>query len=135
MTEEEIEDYYSRIREENLKRYYAIQANREIRADRGRLLHLVVLTLAALAVCTIFLKLNFQVQQQTWRVTALQKEIESLRLSNEDAEKRLEDTADLYAIREKAESLGMDYPQEKNVVYYTLEDSDYMYQTGEIPES
>jgi cell division protein FtsL len=135
MTEDEIEAYYSREREENLKRYYAIQANREIRADRGRLAHLVVLTVAALIVCTIFLKLNFQVQQQTYRVTSLQKEIEALRLANDDAEKRMEDAVDLYAIQEKAVSLGMGYPAEGKIIYYTPEDSDYMYQTGEIPES
>jgi cell division protein FtsL len=135
MTEEEIEAYYSRQREENLKRYYTLQAKREMREDRGRLAHLIFLTVAALAVCTIFLKLNFQVQQQTYRLSVLQKEIEALRLSNDDAEKRLEESVDLYAIREKAESYGMVYPAQGHVVYYTLEDSDYMYQTGEIPES
>jgi cell division protein FtsL len=135
MTEEEIESYYSRQREENLKRYYTLQANREIRRDRGSLIHLVTLTLAALFVCTIFLKLNFQVQQQTTRVAVLQKEVEALRVSNDDAEKRIEEASDLCAIREKAESYGMGYPKEGHVIYYTLEDSDYMYQTGEIPQS
>jgi cell division protein FtsB len=135
MTEEEIDAYYSRQREENLKRYYTLQANREIKKDRGSLVHLVILTLASLIVCTIFLKLNFQVQQQTTRLAALQKEVEALRQSNDDAEKRMTDGSDLYAIREKARNYGMDYPKEEHVIYYTLEDSDYMYQTGEIPTS
>jgi cell division protein FtsL len=135
MTEEEIDAYYSRQREENLKRYYTLQANREIKKDRGRLIHLVILTLASLFVCTIFLKLNFQVQQQTTRLSELQKEVESLRQANDDAEKRMTDGSDLYAICEKARNYGMDYPEEEHVVYYTVEDSDYMYQTGEIPTS
>ena len=64
MTEEEIDAYYRQRREEDLKRYYAIQANRAIREDRGRLIRLVVLTVAALVVCTLFLILTFQVLQK-----------------------------------------------------------------------
>ena len=135
MTEEEIDAYYRQRREEALKRYYAIQANRAIREDRGRLIRLVVVMVAALVVCTVFLKLNFQVQQQTYRVAVLQKEIDALRLSNEDAQKRIEDAKDLYAVREKATSLGMGYPKEGNVVYYSVDATDYMFQTDDIPQS
>lgn len=133
MTEEEIDAYYERQQEENLKRYYAIQANRAIREERGRLIRLVMVTVLALVVCTVFLKLSFQVQQQVYRVSVLQKEIHTLRLENDDAQKRLRDARDLQAIQEKAVSLGMGYPKEGNVVYYTLDDHDYMFQTGEIP--
>ena len=135
MTEEEIDAYYKQREEENLKRYYAIQANRAIREDRGRLVRLVIVTVVTLAVCTVFLKLNFQVQQQTYRVAVLQKEIDALRLANEDAEKRIGDASDLFAVREKAASLGMGYPKEGNVVYYSMDDTDYMFQTEDIPQS
>ena len=135
MTEEEIDAYYRQCREENLKRYYTIQVNRAIREERGRLIRLVVVTIAALVVCTVFLKLNFQVQQQTYRVAVLQKEIDALRLANEDAEKRMGDASDLFAVREKAASLGMGYPKEENVVYYSVDDTDYMFQTDDIPQS
>lgn len=135
MTEEEIDAYYMQLREKNLKRYYTIQANRAIREDRGRLIRLVAVTVASLIVCTTFLKLNFQVQQQTYRVAVLEKEIDALRLTNEDARKRLEDTVDLYTVREKAESLGMGYPREENVVYYSMDETDYMLQIEDIPQS
>ena len=135
MTEEEIDAYYRQRREEDLKRYYAIQANRAIREDRGRLIRLITVTVAALVVCTIFLKLNFQVQQRTYRVAMLQKEIDALRLINEDAQKRIDDATDLHVVWEKAASLGMGYPKEGHVVYYSVDDSDYMFQTGDIPES
>ena len=135
MTEEEIDAYYRQRREEDLKRYYAIQANRAIREDRGRLIRLVVLTVAALVVCTIFLKLNFQVQQQMYRVAVLQKEIDALHLANEDAQKRLEDARNLHTVRERATLLGMGYPKEGNVIYYSVDDTDYMFQTDDIPQS
>lgn len=134
MTEKEIDDYYRRREAENLKRYYAIQANRVIREDRSRLFRLVFITVLSLVVCTIFLKLNFQVQQQTYRVSVLQKEIDELRLENEDAQKRLEDAGNLLMIQEKALSYGMGYPKQGNVVYYSVEESDYMFQTEDIPE-
>ena len=135
MTEEEIDAYYAQRHEENLKRYFAIQANRAIREDRSRLIRLVVVVVMTLVVCTVFLKLNFQVQQQTYRVAVLQKEIDALRLANEDAQKRIEDARDLYEVREKATSLGMGYPKEGNVIYYSVDDIDYMFQTGDIPTS
>lgn len=134
MTEEEIDDYYRRQEEKILKRYYAIQANRAIREDRGRLIRLVFITVLSLVVCTIFLKLNFQVQQQTYRVSVLQKQIDELRLENEDAQKRIKDAGNLLAIQEKALSYGMGYPKQGNVIYYSVDESDYMYQTEDIPE-
>ena len=135
MTEEEIDAYYRQRREEDLKRYYTIQANRVIREDRGRLIRLVAVMVVTFVVCTVFLKLSFQVQQQTYRVAVLQKEIDALHLMNEDAQKRLEDAADWYEVREKAASLGMGYPKEGNVIYYSVDDTDYMFQTDDIPQS
>lgn len=135
MTEEEIDAYYKERREEALKRYYAIQANRAIREDRGRLIRLVIIMVTTLVVCTVFLKLNFQVQQQIYHVAVLRKEIDALRLANEDAQKRIEDARNLYEVRERAISLGMGYPKEGNVIYYSVDDTDYMFQTGDIPQS
>ena len=135
MTEEEIDAYYTQRREEALECYYTIQANRAIREDRSRLIRLVVVMAVVLVVCTVFLKLSFQVQQQTYRIAVLQNEIDALRLENEDAQKRIEDAWNLYEVREKAASLGMGYPKEGNVVYYSVDDTDYMFQTGDIPTS
>lgn len=135
MTEEEIDEYYAKRHRENLERYYHIQANRAIREDRGRLIRLVLVMIVASVVCTLFLQLHFQVQQKIYRVAVLQKEIDALRLSNEDAQKRLEDDRDLFVVREKAASLGMGYPKAGNVVYYSVEDTDYMFQTDDIPKS
>ena len=134
MTEEQIEAYYRQQREENLKRYYAIQANRVIREDRSRLIHMAVVTMIVLFVCTLFLKLNFQVQQQIYRVAVLEKEIDELHLANMDAQKRLDEAKNLDFVRKKAESLGMTYPKKESVVYYSVGDSDYMFQMNDIPQ-
>lgn len=135
MTEEEIDAYYAKRHREDLERYYSIQANRAIREGRGRLIRLAMVMIVTAVVATLFLQLNFQVQQKVYRVAVLQKEIDALRLSNEDAQKRLDDARDLFLVREKAESLGMGYPKAGNVVYYSVEDTDYMFQTDDIPKS
>lgn len=135
MTEREIEAYYRRQREENLKRYDAIRMRRALREERGGLFRLALVTFVVLIVCTAFLKLDFQVQQQIYRVSLLQNEVDELRLQNADAEKRIEDAGNLSAVQRKAVSYGMGYPKKGNVVYYTLEEQDYMVQTGDIPES
>ena len=134
MTEEEIDAYYAKRHREDLERYYNIQASRAIREDRGRLIRLALVMIVTAVVATLFLQLNFQVQQKIYRVAVLQKEIDALRLSNEDAEKRLEDGKDVFTVIEKASSLGMGYPKEGNVVYYSVDDTDYMFQIDDIPQ-
>ena len=135
MTEAQIDDYYRAQREEHLKRYYTIRANREMRENRDRLARLVLVTVLTLVVCTVFLQISFRVQQQTYRVAVLQKELNTLRQQNDDAQKRLEDAAGRYNVQEKALQLGMGYPEEGSVVYYSVEDSDYMFQTRDIPQN
>ena len=133
MTEAQIDDYYRDQREENLKRYYTIRANRELRESRGRLIRLVVVMVLTLFVCTVFLQMSFCVQQQTYRIAVLQKELNVLRQSNDDAQKRLEDVVTMQDVQQKAQQLGMEYPKAGNVVYYSVGDEDYMFQTRDIP--
>lgn len=133
MTEAQIDDYYRDQREENLKRYYTIRANRELRESRGRLIRLVIVMVLTLLVCTVFLQMSFCVQQQTYRIAVLQKELNVLRQSNDDAQKRLEDAVTMQDVQQKAQQLGMEYPKAGNVVYYSVGDEDYMFQTRDIP--
>lgn len=133
MTEAQIDDYYRDQREENLKRYYTIRANRELRESRGRLIRLVIVMVLTLLVCTVFLQMSFCVQQQTYRIAVLQKELNVLRQSNDDAQKRLEDAVTMQDVQQKAQQLGMEYPKAGNVVYYSVRDEDYMFQIRDIP--
>ena len=128
MTEAQIDDYYRDQREENLKRYYTIRANRELRESRGRLIRLVIVMVLTLLVCTVFLQMSFCVQQQTYRIAVLQKELNVLRQSNDDAQKRLEDAVTMQDVQQKAQ-----YPKAGNVVYYSVGDEDYMFQIRDIP--
>ena len=89
MTEWEIDAHYKRQEEENLRRYYALQAKRVLREERSRLLRFISTALLILVICTVFLQLDFQVQQRTCRVALLEKEVDELRLQNADAEKRI----------------------------------------------
>ena len=133
MTEAQIDDYYRDQREENLKRYYTIRANRELRESRGGLIRLVIVMVLTLLVCTVFLQMSFCVQQQTYRIAVLQKELNVLRQSNDDAQKRLEDAVTMQDVQQKAQQLGMEYPKAGNVVYYSVGDEDYMFQIRDIP--
>ncbi len=134
MTEAQIDDYYDTRQEIYLKRYYHIQAKRQMREHRDGLIRLAFVSVLVLLVCTIFLQLSFQVQQRTYRVSVLEKELNAIRLENEDASRRLEHAVDLAQLCEEARELGMVYPQAKHVVYYQVADSDYMLQTQDIPK-
>ena len=133
-TEEEIEAYYSKLHQESLKKYYSIHANREIKKDRTRLMKLVAAVGIVVVFCTMFLQLNVQASQHASRVTELQQEIEEIRQNNQDAQKRIADTQNLQTVRKRAEKLGMCYPKQKNIVYYTVNEDDYMIQNNDIPD-
>ena len=85
MTEDEIDAYYERKQEQYLQKYYSIQARRAIREDRRHMLWWVCVMTLTVMVCTIFLKLNFQVQQQVVSLARLQKQIVKLQMDNADA--------------------------------------------------
>lgn len=134
MTEDEIDAYYERKQEQYLQKYYSIQARRAIREDRRHMLWWVCVMTLTVMVCTIFLKVNFQVQQQVVSLARLQKQIEKLQMDNADAAKRIDDSTNLREVQEKATALGMVYPKEGNIIYYTVTADDYMYQSSDIPE-
>ena len=62
------------------------------------------------------------------------EEIEQLQQDNLDAEKRIGDSLNLHEVQKKAIALGMAYPSEENVIFYTVDAEEYMCQTDDIPQ-
>ena len=61
--------------------------------------------------------------------------IAEVKADNVAAEKRLETTMNLDQIKEAAKNLGLIMPGSEQVRYYSVENSDYMNQYGEIPSN
>ena len=63
----------------------------------------------------------------------IESEIADMKSDNVAAEKRLETTMNLDQIKDAAIGLGLVMPGSDQVRYYSVENSDYMNQYGEIP--
>ncbi len=61
-------------------------------------------------------------------IETLQSEISALKLENDAAYKRITASIDLKAVKKQAKKLGMKYPTDQQIKYYTIENADYMTQ-------
>ena len=66
-------------------------------------------------------------------IATIESEIADMKSDNVAAEKRLETTMNLDQIKDAAIGLGLVMPGSDQVRYYSVENSDYMNQYGEIP--
>lgn len=108
---------------------------REMRMNRG---HLVFST-AALAVtcliCAAYIQVQSQVTTRMEHIATLEREIADLKTDNDTTLKRINTSIDLNKIKAEAMGkLGMVYANENQVIYYDIEDTDFMTQYEEIPE-
>ena len=68
-------------------------------------------------------------------IASLQSEVNDLRADNDARYKSITTSVDLNEIKKKAiKELGMSYPKEKQVVYYFIENNNYMDQYSDIPK-
>jgi len=68
-------------------------------------------------------------------IASLQSEVNDLRADNDARYKSITTSVDLNEVKKKAiKELGMSYPKEKQVVYYSIENNNYMDQYSDIPK-
>lgn len=89
---------------------------------------------ATLLSCCQVLSMQAKVTGQSDTITILQAQVEALEEDNNAYETRINNNMNLDQIRDTAmNQLGMVYPSEGQVVYYTLTESDYVRQYQDVP--
>ena len=92
-----------------------------------------VLVIAMAAVS--FVNLQSQITSRMRNIANLEGQVTDLRADNDARYKRVTTSVDLNHVKDVAiNKLGMDYPKEDQVVYYTIENSNYMDQYSDIPK-
>ena len=87
-----------------------------------------------LTVCVLFVQMQSQMTTRMKNVANLESQLADLRADNDARYKNLTTSTDLEHIKKVAmKKLGMKYPTEKQVVYYTVENSNFMDQYEDIP--
>ena len=122
------------LRKERMRRNAARQnRQRAMAMSRGYVAFLACATVVCCLVCGVFLYVQSDVTTRLANIAAIESEIADMKSDNMASEKRLETTMNLDQIKNAAIGLGLVTPGSEQVRYYSVENSDYMNQYGEIP--
>ncbi len=125
-------------RNEPVKKISArIRKNRE-RAKHmniGSVLSMAIAMVAAGFILTWYLTLQSDITNSVKHIAALESELNQLRRDNDENYSRITSNVDLEEVKRVAiQELGMTYAREGQIVIFNGEGSDYVRQTGDIPD-
>lgn len=129
---EELEEIKRRKRRRNAARR---NRQRELEMNRGYVVFLTVCVLLTAVSAGTLVYMQSQLTSRMRNVASMESKVIDLRADNDARYKSLTTSVDLNHIKEVAtKKLGMSYPKEKQVVYYSVENSNYMDQFSDIPK-
>ena len=131
-TREEIEEARPRKNRRN-----AIRRNRQraMEMNRGFVVFLTVCVLVTAFTAAAFVQLQAQMTNHMRNVANLESQVIDLRADNDVRYKKLTTSVDLNHIKKVAmKELGMSYPSKDQVVYYTVDNNNFMDQYEDIPK-
>lgn len=131
-TREEIEEARRRKNRRN-----AIRRNRQraMEMNRGFVVFLTVCVLVTAFTAAAFVQLQAQMTNHMRNVANLESQVIDLRADNDVRYKKLTTSVDLNHIKKIAmKELGMSYPSKDQVVYYTVDNNNFMDQYEDIPK-
>ncbi len=98
----------------------------------GYVLFLMAATVVCCAVCIMFIRLQSDITTHMKAITGIETQLEELRSENAALQNRIETMITLDQIKERAAGLGLVYPDSEQVYTYSVPDTDYMNQYGEV---
>lgn len=137
---------YRREREERIRRERELEQKRRQRAARRNQekalrtskSYVAFLTMAVLVFATftgLYIRIQSDVTARMKAISSLESQIADVKADNDEAYKRINTAMNLDSIRNIAMTeLGMSYAKESQIIYYSVDDDDYMNQYSEIPE-
>ena len=122
-------------RKKNRRR--AARRNREnaMAMSRGYVVFLTICVMAIAASAVSLVQMQSSVTQRMKDVAAIESQITSLRTENDAKYKEISTSIDLNYVKDVAmNQLGMKYAAREQVVYYSVENVNYMDQYSDIPQ-
>lgn len=119
-----------RISEQKRRRRRAARRNREraLKMSAGYVAFLSVCVVVVGFICAAYVNLQSDLIIRQDRIEALESSISDLKLDNDAMYKRITTSVDMKEIKRKAKKLGMRYPKPEQIIYYSVDSSDYMTQ-------
>ncbi len=122
-----------RIRKRELQSRVAQNRARAQALNRWSVAFLALALTICCGVCCLYLSLQSRVASRMSEIICLQEQIEEISADNNLRKQRLSANEDLNAVRREAwERFGMREAGEDQIVYYTIDYRDYMFQYGDI---
>lgn len=106
---------------------------RALAMNMGYVAFLAAATIACAAACLFFIGAQSKMTASMKQVEALESQIEELQTQNNVLENQIAASIDINNVKRRAESYGMSYPTEDQIVHYSVNSSDYMDQYIEVP--
>ncbi len=122
------------IRRRQHRRAAKRNQERALRINFGYVLFCTMALILTCGVCVAYIRLQSDITSTMKHISRLESQVADLRADNDAAMKRIDLSTDLDTIKEKALALGMNYAAEDQIIYYSVEDSDYMNQYSDIPK-
>ena len=124
-----------RQEEEQRKRLRARRIlEREKKKSRMSVVTMTIATALILGSCALYIQQNSKLSATMKQVATLEAELINITQENDATQKRVETSVNLEDIRKQAmDELGMVYPSENQIVYYHIDNTDYMEQYKDIP--
>ena len=120
--------------EKRQKREVRLAQERALRANRRYVLFLTMGVAIFGVFAGAYIKIQSDITARMKTISGLESQIADLKAENDEAYKRINTAIDLDAIKNTAiKDLGMFYATQEQIVYYTVENDDYMNQYIQIP--
>ena len=125
-----------REREEQLRRSQVRRnQERQLRMSKSYVVFLTMAVTVFGIFAGTYIKIQSDMTARMNTISSLESQIADLKADNDEAYKRIRMSVDLDSVREKAlNELGMSYAKESQIIYYTVENDDFMNQYSEIPQ-
>lgn len=113
------------------------------RRNRERAKHMNIFTVLSMAaamvaagfILTWYLTLQSDITNSIKHISALESQLNEMKLDNDENYSRITSNVDLEEVKRVAiQELGMQYAREGQIITFSGEGSDYVRQTGDIPD-
>lgn len=116
------------------KRERRLAQERVLRANRRYVAFLTLGVVIFGVFAGAYIKIQSDITARMKTISRLESQIADLKAENDEAYKRINTAIDLDAIKNTAiDELGMFYATKEQIVYYTVDNDDYMNQYIQIP--
>lgn len=119
------------------KAEHTVRRNREkaLYMNAGYILFLVAAMILAAFVLTGYLTLQSDITNSIKNISRMESTLNELKLENDENYSRITSSVNLEEVKRIAiQELGMSYAEEGQIVVFDGEGSDYVRQTGELPD-